>query len=114
MPIPMLLSIVLALAPLDAGQEARLAAWLQWAAAYRECYEPAPFSLRLDQTFTAHCIEDTLRREEPAGPPEQRAATEALIAATPQLITLLNAPVGEVGNGKKAARVDPLPSPAHH
>jgi len=34
------------------GQQARLAAWLSWAVAYRECYKPAPLSLRIDEKLT--------------------------------------------------------------
>ncbi len=69
-PMPMFLAAAMALAPLSTGQQTRLAAWLEWAAAYRDCYEPAPFSLRIDQEFTARCIENTLRRQEHGGPPE--------------------------------------------
>jgi hypothetical protein len=105
-PIPMLLAAAMALTPLGPGQEARVAAWLSWAAAYRDCYHPAPFSLRIDEKFTARCIERDLRRQQ-AGPPAQHAATEALIAATPQLVALLNAPVGGPGSGKKSAKLDP-------
>ncbi len=108
-PIPMLLAAAMALTPLGPGQEARVAAWLNWAAAYRDCYQPAPFSLRIDANFTARCIERNLRQRQD-GPPEQRAATLALIAATPQLVALLNAPAAEPGAGKKSAKLDP---PSH-
>ncbi len=108
MPLPLVLAAALALTPLDSGQQARLAAWLEWAAAYRDCYEPAPFSLRIDQSLTARCIERALRRQERAGSPDQRAATHALIAATPGLIAMLNAPVGGVGK-RSAAGLDPPP-----
>lgn len=105
-PMPMLLAAAMALTPLGPGQAARIAAWLSWAAAYRDCYQPAPFSLRIDENFTARCIERDLRRQQ-AGPPAQHAATEALIAATPQLVALLNAPAGGPGSGKKSAQLDP-------
>ncbi|MGH7046361.1 MAG: hypothetical protein ACREE2_08215 [Stellaceae bacterium] len=111
MPIPLVLVATLALGPLDTGQQARLAAWLEWAVAYRDCYAPAPFSLRIDEGFTAHCIEATLRGREAAGPPQERAATEALIAATPRLVALLNAPADHSGKGS-AAGLDPPPLPA--
>lgn len=111
MPIPLVLAAALALVPLDAGQQSRLAAWLEWAAAYRDCYEPAPFSLRIDRDFTARCIERTLRRQERGLSPDQLAATAALIAATPRLIAMLNAPVG--GPGKETAtELDPMPLPS--
>jgi hypothetical protein len=110
-PMPILLSVAMALAPLGPGQQARLAAWLDWAAAYRDCYEPSPFSLRIDEAFTARCIERTLQRQARGGSPEQRAATAALIAATPQLIAILNAPVGEPSGGKKTAPIDPAAPP---
>ena len=111
MPLPILVSAALAAAPLGAAQQARLAALFEWAAAYRDCYEPAPFSLRIDRAFTAHCIEQSLRRQEQAGPPEQRTATEALIAATPELVGLLNAKTGAAKSegGDKAAGIDPAP-----
>jgi hypothetical protein len=108
MPLPLVLAAAMALMPLDAGQQARLAAWLEWAAAYRDCYEPAPFSLRIDQGWTARCIERTLRRQERAGSTDQRAATDALIAATPGLIGMLNAPVGR---DRKAANAGNAPAP---
>jgi hypothetical protein len=110
-PLPMLLSAAMALAPLGSGQQARLTAWLDWAAAYSECYQPAPFSLRIDRGFTADCVERALRRQEGHGPPEQRAATRALIAATPQLIRLLNAPIAAAGGGDKAAGIAPVQPP---
>jgi hypothetical protein len=106
LPIPFVLAAAMALAPLGAEQQARLAAWLNWAAAYRDCYEAAPFSLRIDEKFTARCIERTLRRQQD-GPPEQRAATDALIAETPRLIAMLNAPTVERRGGKNAAKLDP-------
>ncbi len=109
-PIPLVLAAAMALAPLGAGQQARLAAWVEWAAAYRDCYAPAPFSLRIDQRFTARCIERALQQQEHRGPPEQRAATDALIAATPGLVAILNAPVGRAGKGA-AADLDALPPP---
>jgi hypothetical protein len=108
-PIPMLLSVAMAAAPLGPGQQSRIAAWLQWAAAYRDCYEPAPFSLRIDERFTASCIEYSLRQTENSGSPEQRAATRALIAATPQLVALLNASVNATGSDKRSAPLDPQP-----
>jgi hypothetical protein len=111
-PMPLLLSVAMALGPLGVTQQARLAALLQWATAYRDCYEPAPFSLLIDEAFTARCIEDTLRRGKDAGSPEERAVTAALIAATPDLVTLLNAPVDNAVGGKKSVGIDPAPSPA--
>lgn len=99
LPIPLVLAAAMALAPLGAGQQVRLAAWLAWAAAYRDCYAPAPFSLRIDQRFTARCIERALQPQARHGPPEQRAATDALIAATPGLVAMLNAPVDQAGKG---------------
>jgi hypothetical protein len=110
MSVPLILAATIALSPLDSGQEARLASWLEWAAAYRECYEPAPFSLRIDREFTAHCIEDTLRQQ-PGTSPEQRAATDALIAATPQLIGMLNAPAGEKSSDGKNVVPGPASAP---
>ena len=104
--MPMLLAAAMALTPLGPGQQARLAAWVNWAAAYRDCYEPAPFSLSIDAKFTARCIERTLRLQQ-SGPPGQRAATEALIAATPQLITMLNTPADQHTGSKKPAKIDP-------
>ena len=106
LPIPFVLAAAMALAPLGTEQQARLAAWLNWAAAYRDCYEPAPFSLRIDEKFTARCIERTLRRQQD-GPPEQRAATDALIAETPRLIAMLNAPAVPHRGGKNSAKLDP-------
>src|SRR5262249_33024211 len=90
-PIPLLVIAATALAPLGVGQQARLAAWLSWAVAYRECYKPAPLSLRIDKKLTAHCIENILRGKRSV-PPEERAAIDALIAATPYLIGLLDTP----------------------
>ncbi|HEY3910235.1 MAG TPA: hypothetical protein VGM07_10130 [Stellaceae bacterium] len=107
--IPLVLAAAMALAPLGAGQQARLAAWLEWAAAYRDCYAPAPFSLRIDQPFTSRCVERAMRRQVYWGPPEQRAATAALIAATPGLVAMLNAPVGRTSTG--AARGLDAPPP---
>jgi hypothetical protein len=111
MPLPMMLTAVMALAPLGSGQEARLAAWLNWAAAYRDCYEPAAFSLHIDEEFTARCIERILRQQE-GGPPAQRAATDALIAETPQLVTMLNAPAHKAGHGQAGYRTAPRLDPA--
>lgn len=91
----MISSVLLATAaatPLGPGQEARLTALLAWAEAYRDCYEPAPDSLRIDERFTAECVQMTLRKIGDDGPAEQRAAMAALIAKTPELISLLNAP----------------------
>jgi hypothetical protein len=106
----------MALTPLGPSQQARLAAWLNWGVAYRDCFEPAPFSLRVDEGFTARCIVEALHGRR-GDSPEQQAATDALIAATPQLITMLNAPA--IGNaetekkvGKKSVRPGPAP-PAH-
>ena len=110
--LPLFVSAAMTLSLLGSEQQARLGAWLEWAAAYRDCYEPAPFSLLIDKTFTAHCIESTLRQAETGGSPAQRAATEALITATPQLITLLNVPVGKAKAGEKAAGIDPTQAPA--
>jgi hypothetical protein len=101
----------MALMPLDTGQQARLAAWLEWAAAYRDCYTPAPFSLRIDQNFTARCIERTLRQER-GQLPEQHAATDALIAATPKLVGMLNASVDETGKGPALDPIRPVGPPA--
>jgi hypothetical protein len=105
-PIPMLLAAAMALTPLGPGQQARLAAWLDWATAYRDCYAPVPFSLSIDKDFTARCIEHTLRLQQ-GGPPEERAATEALIAATPHLITMLNTPTDQDAGDNKSAKIDP-------
>jgi len=93
------------------GQQARLAAWLSWAVAYRECYKPAPLSLRIDEKLTAHCIENILRGQRSV-PPEERAAIDALIAATLYLIGLLNTPAGATSRGE-AAGSDPAAPPAH-
>lgn len=101
-PFPLVLVAAMALLPLGAGQQARLAAWLEWGAAYRDCYAPAPFSLRIDEVFTARCIERTLRQEERGAAPQQRAATDALIVATPQLMSMLNTPVGRKSDGANA------------
>jgi len=109
---PVFLTVAMALTPFGPSQQARLAAWLNWGAAYRGCYEPAPFSLRIDEAFTAHCIEDALRQRR-GDSPEQQAATDALIAATPQLVAMLNAAVPEKNGGKKAARLDPPAPPAY-
>lgn len=109
-PIPLLVAAATALAPLGAGQQARLAAWLSWALAYRECYNQAPLSLRIDEKLTARCIENMLR-EERSLPAEERAAIDALVAATPYLIDLLNTPAGAAGGGE-AAGVDPAIPPA--
>jgi hypothetical protein len=112
-PIPVFLTAAaMALTPLGSSQQGRLAAWLNWGAAYRDCYEPAPFGLRIDQALTAHCIEDALRLRR-GDTPDQQAATDALIAATPQLVAMLNAPAFEKGGGKKAAGLDPPAAPAY-
>ena len=108
----------MALTPLGPSQQARLAAWLNWGVAYRDCFEPAPFSLRVDEAFTARCIQEALRRRR-GDSPEQQAATDALIAATPQLITMLNAPAPEngktekSGGGRNARRLAPPSPPAY-
>jgi hypothetical protein len=115
-PIAALIPVAMALTPLGPAQEARLAAWLNWGVAYRDCYEPAPFGMRIDEAFTAHCIEAALRLRRGATV-EQQAATDALIAATPSLVALLNAagPGSErgakTGDGK-AFRLDPPAHPA--
>jgi hypothetical protein len=114
-PLSFLFSAAMVLTPFGPGQQARLAAWLNWGAAYRDCYAPVPFGLRIDQAFTAHCIEETLRRWR-GDSPEQQAATDALIAATPHLIATLNAPAAESENGEenpggKRPRLDP-PAPS--
>jgi hypothetical protein len=109
-PIPLLFTIAMALAPLGPAQQARLAAWLNWGAAYRDCYEPAPFSLRIDEAFTARCIEAALRRRR-GDSPEQQAATDALIAATPRLIAVLNAPAAAKGGAKPVPLDPPSPPP---
>jgi hypothetical protein len=115
-PPPLVLIAAMALIPLGPAQQARLAAWLNWGAAYRDCYEPAPFSLRIDEAFTAHCIEDALRQWR-GDTPEQQAATDALIAATPQLVTMLNALAPERRDGKnaggKAVPLDPPAAPVY-
>ena len=115
-PIAIFLTVAMALTPLGPAQQARLAAWLNWGVAYRDCLEPAPFSLRVDEAFTAHCIEAALRLRR-GDTPDQQAATDALIAATPQLVALLNAPAPGNGNsdesgGKKTVRLAPPSSPA--
>ena len=115
-PLSALIPVAMALTPLGPAQEARLAAWLDWGAAYRDCYEPAPFSMRIDEAFTAHCIEAALRLSRGATV-EQQAATDALIAATPRLVAMLNTagPGGERGakpGDGKAARLDPPARPA--
>jgi hypothetical protein len=110
--IPVFLTAAMALTPFGPAEQARLAAWLNWGAAYRACYEPAPFSLRIDEALTAHCIEDALRQRR-GDSPEQQTATDALIAATPQLVAMLNAAVPEKNGGKKAARLDPPAPPAY-
>ena len=99
--IPIFLTVAMALTPLGPAQQARLAAWLNWGVAYRDCFEPAPFSLRVDEAFTARCIQEALRRRR-GDSPEQQAATDALIAATPQLIGMLNAPTPESGRAESA------------
>jgi hypothetical protein len=111
-PIPVFLTAAMVLTPFGPAQQARLAAWLNWGAAYRDCYAPAPFSMRIDEAFTAHCIEDALRQRR-GDSPEQQAATDALIAATPQLVGLLNAAIAEKNGSKKAARLDPPAAPAY-
>jgi hypothetical protein len=116
-PIPVFLTVAMALTPLGPSQQARLAAWLNWGLAYRDCFEPAPFSLRVDEAFTAHCIEEALRLRR-GDTPEQQAATDALIAATPQLVALLNAPAPEneknaKSGGNKTVRLAPPSSPAN-
>jgi hypothetical protein len=112
-PVPLLLSAAMVLVPLGPAQQARLAAWLNWGAAYRDCYEPTPFGLAIDQAFTAHCIEDTLRRWR-GDSPEQQAATDALIGATPRLVALLNAssPAGEGATNEAGKKGPPLDPPA--
>lgn len=112
MPMPLFLTVAMALTPLGSSQQARLAAWLNWGAAYRDCYEPAPFSLRVDENFTAHCIVAALRRRR-GDSPDQQAATDALIAATPRLVGLLNAPLPRQGESRKPAPVDPPAAPAY-
>jgi hypothetical protein len=110
-PLPVYLTAAMTLTPLGPSQQARLAAWLNWGAAYRGCYEPAPFSLRIDQAFTAHCIEEALRQRR-GDTPEQQAATDALIAATPQLVAMLNAAVPEKSGDRNDAPLDPPAPPA--
>jgi hypothetical protein len=107
-PIPIFITAAMALAPLGAGQQARVAAWLSWAVAYRDCYKPAPLSLRIDETLTARCIESTLRSERSL-PPDERAAIDALIAATPYLINLLNTPADTAHSGEAAGTDPPAP-----
>jgi hypothetical protein len=107
-PLPVFLTAAMALTPLGPVQQARLAAWLNWGAAYRDCYEPMPFGLQIDQAFTAQCIEQALRRRR-GDTPDQQAATDALIAATPQLVATINAPIPVKSRGKKAAPLDPPP-----
>jgi hypothetical protein len=116
-PAPVLFAVAMALAPLGPSQQARLAAWLNWGVAYRDCFETAPFSLRVDEAFTARCIQEALR-ERRGDSPEQQAATDALIAATPELITMLNAPAPDQGEaekrvGKAMPRLTPPSSPAY-
>jgi hypothetical protein len=111
-PIPLFLTVAMALTPLGPAQQGRLAAWLNWGAAYRDCYEPQPFSLRIDEAFTAHCIEAVLRGRR-GDSPEQQAATDALIAATPRLVAMLNAAAPDEGRSGKAARLDPPATPAY-
>jgi hypothetical protein len=106
--IPFFLTVAMALNPLGPSQQARLAAWLNWGVAYRDCFELAPFSLRVDEAFTAHCIEEALRRRR-GDSPEQQAATDALIAATRQLVLMLNAPVAEKGGPEGEGQKAPLP-----
>jgi hypothetical protein len=116
-PIPVLLAVAMALTPLGPSQQGRLAAWLNWGVAYRDCFETAPFSLRVDEGFTARCIQAALRGRR-GDTPEQQAATDALIAATPELIAMLNAPAPEPGEtkntgGRTAPRLVPPSSPAY-
>jgi hypothetical protein len=115
-PLPVLVVAAMTLTPLSPSQQARLAAWLNWGAAYRDCYVPAPFSLRIDETFATHCIEETLRGQR-GDSPEQQAATDALIAATPQLVALLNASAAAKNEAvksaaRKAPSLEPPASPA--
>jgi hypothetical protein len=116
-PAPLLFAVAMAMTPLGPSQQARLAAWLNWGVAYRDCFETAPFSLRVDEVFTARCIQEALRGRR-GDSPEQQAATDALIAATPQLITMLNAPTPDQGEaekraGKAAPRLAPPSPPAY-
>ena len=109
--IPVFLTIAMALTPLGPSEQARLAAWLNWGVAYRDCFETAPFSLRVDEAFTARCIQEALRRRR-GDSPEQQAATDALIAATPQLIGMLNAPTRENGTTESTGDNSPIrPNP---
>jgi hypothetical protein len=79
-------------APLDAYQQARLAALLVWAEAYRSCYEPEPFSLTIDRHFTATCIKRELAKARHGASSDEQAALAGLIEETPHLMTALNAP----------------------
>ena len=111
--IPVFLTIAMALTPLGPSEQARLAAWLNWGVAYRDCFETAPFSLRVDEVFTARCIQEALQRRR-GDSPEQQAATDALIAATPELIAMLNAPALEKGKpARTVPRLAPPSPPAY-
>ena len=79
-------------APLDSFQQNRLAALLIWTDAYRDCYEPALYSMDVDRRFTADCIETALQHAAAHGSRDERAALDALIGETPRLIGVLNAP----------------------
>jgi hypothetical protein len=87
-----LIVFLAAAAPLSSFQQERLAALLVWADTYRRCYEPAPFSEKIDQPFTAECIERALRHAEDGNSRDGQAALQALIAETPRLVSALNAP----------------------
>ena len=96
-----------ALAPLGPAQQARLAALLVWADAYRTCYQRAPYGLAIDKSFTSDCIQRSLGRASTLGPPEEQAAIASLIGQTPHLVAALNAP------GTAAAPHEPAPPPQH-
>jgi hypothetical protein len=106
--IPLLVAAATALAPRRraTGASSRLA---QLGRGLSRSYKPAPLSLRIDEKLTAHCIENILRRQRSL-PPKERAAIDALIAATPYLIGLLNIPASATSGGG-AAGSDPAAPP---
>lgn len=97
-----------AIAPLGPAQQARLAALLIWADAYRTCYQRTPYGLAIDQSFTSVCIQRSLGRASTLGPPEEQAAIASLIGQTPHLVAALNAP-GAVPAPRGPASPPPKP-----
>ncbi|HZS85211.1 MAG TPA: hypothetical protein VFA50_20215 [Stellaceae bacterium] len=88
--------IVLAAAmTLSPAPKSHLEALSIWSDAYRNCYEPAHFSLAIDARLTVRCIREALRAARTGASPDLRASLDGLIDETPNLVDSLNARVPE-------------------